>query len=97
MTVEATTKTKDGMSLSAVPGGESVWIEALQGGHNFLSRLACLGFTPGTPLQVVQNYGHGPLIVSLRGTRVALGRGEAGKIVVRRLEENGDGGHRAGD
>ncbi len=92
MAVETTTRTKDGVSLSAVPGGESVWIEALQGGHHFLSRLACLGFTPGTQLQVVQNYGHGPLIVSLRGTRVALGRGEASRILVRRLKGNGNGG-----
>ncbi|MBU1749340.1 MAG: ferrous iron transport protein A [Chloroflexi bacterium] len=31
---------------------------------------------------MVQNYGHGPIIVTVRDTRIALGRGEAGKIWV---------------
>jgi ferrous iron transport protein A len=61
------------------------------GGHHFVSRLASLGFTPGTRLRVIQNYGHGPIIVSLRGTRVALGRGEAGKILVEALAGDGSG------
>ena len=56
---------------------------SLSGGHGFVSRLATLGFTPGTPLIMVQNYGHGPLIVRVRDTRIALGRGEAGRILVR--------------
>ena len=30
----------------------------------------------------VQNYGHGPMIVLVRGTRVALGREEAAKVLV---------------
>jgi Fe2+ transport system protein FeoA len=33
---------------------------------------------------MTQNYGRGPLIVIVRGTRVALGRSEAAKIVVER-------------
>jgi ferrous iron transport protein A len=83
--------TEDGLSLSAVRTGESVQIQRLRGGHQFLSRLASLGFTPGAHLRVVQNYGRGPLIVSLRDTRVALGRGEATKILVERLAGEGDG------
>ena len=76
------TTTTNGTSLSAVRGGEVVRIRTLQGGHHFLSRLASLGFTPGARLRVVQNYGHGPIIVNVRDTRVALGRGEAEKILV---------------
>ena len=73
---------KNGTSLSAIHSGASVQIRSIQGGHQVLSRLASLGFTPGARLRVVQNYGHGPIIVSLRDTRVALGRGEASKILV---------------
>jgi ferrous iron transport protein A len=80
-----------GVSLSAVEKGRSVSIQQIRGGHNFLSRLASLGFTPGTRLRIVQNYGRGPLIVSLRDTRVALGRGEASKILVQVLERDGNG------
>ena len=79
--------TKNGVSLSAVKSGELVQIQQMKGGHHFLSRLASLGFTPGARLKVVQNYGHGPIIVNVRDTRVALGRGEAAKILVNRLDE----------
>lgn len=78
------------VSLSDARTGESVRIESMRGGHQFLSRLASLGFTPGTHLRVVQNFGHGPIIVSLRDTRVALGRGEACKILVERPAGDGD-------
>jgi ferrous iron transport protein A len=75
-------QTANGTSLSAIHTGESVQIRSVRGGRQVLSRLASLGFTPGAQLKVVQNYGHGPIIVSLRDTRVALGRGEASKIFV---------------
>jgi ferrous iron transport protein A len=56
----------------------------LSGGRGFVSRLATLGFTPGALLTMIQNYGHGPLIVGVRDTRIALGRGEAAHVLVRR-------------
>jgi ferrous iron transport protein A len=62
-----------------------------RGGRHFLSRLAALGFTPGARLRVMQNFGHSPIIVNLRDTRVALGRGEATKILVERLVGGEDG------
>ena len=78
---------QNGPSLGSVQSGELVKIRRMAGGHQFLSRLASLGFTPGAQLQVLQNYGHGPIIVRLRDTRVALGRGEAEKILVERITE----------
>lgn len=81
----------NGRNLSTVQNGELVQIAKMKGGHQFLSRLASLGFTPGARLRVLRNHGHGPIIVSLRDTRVALGRGEAKKILIRSLSEPGDG------
>jgi ferrous iron transport protein A len=89
--MKSDTMTKDGESLSSIAPGERAQIRKMQGGHGFLSRLASLGFTPGARLQVVQNYRHGPIIVSLRDTRIALGRGEAQKILVERLAGEDDG------
>jgi ferrous iron transport protein A len=80
------------VDLSTVPGGESVQIRAVQGGHSLLSRLASLGFTPGAHLRVIQNFGRGPMLVALRDTRVALGRGEASKILIERLAGGNDVG-----
>nr|MBC7245960.1 ferrous iron transport protein A [Chloroflexota bacterium] len=68
--------------LSALKAGETAFIRELLGGYSFRSRLAALGFTPGTEIKMLQNLGHGPLIVSLRDTRIALGRGEAQKILI---------------
>jgi Fe2+ transport system protein FeoA len=70
--------------LNSLAKGEHAIVHTLSGGRAVSNRLVSLGFTPGVELDMVQNFGHGPLIVALRGTRVALGRGEAEKIIVRR-------------
>jgi ferrous iron transport protein A len=80
MATVATTETFE--ALSAVPAGRQAEVHSLLGGREFRSRAANLGFTVGAPLTVVQNYSHGPMLVSLRGTLVALGRGEAAKVLV---------------
>ena len=69
-------------SLADVPAGSSAAVVALQGGKGFVNRMASLGFTPGTEVQVVQNYRRGPIITLVRGTRVALGRGTSLKVLV---------------
>jgi len=51
------------------------------------TRMTSLGFTPGVDIQMTFNYGFGPLVVTVRGTRVALGRGEARKTYVVRSEK----------
>ena len=81
--METTTIAHDGVKLGSVPSGQSVQVRGILGGQQLLSRLACLGFTPGARLTVLRNHGHGPVIVGLRDTQVALGRGEVEKILVR--------------
>ena len=75
------------ISLTEMRAGEQAAILAFQGGYGLISRLTSLGFTPGAQVTMTQNYGHGALIVMVRGTRVALGRGEAQKIIVQRSGE----------
>jgi ferrous iron transport protein A len=70
--------------LTQLGAHEEGTVHTLRGGRGFVSRLATLGFTPGAPLTMVQNFGHGPLIVSVRDARIALGRGEAAHVMVRR-------------
>jgi DtxR family Mn-dependent transcriptional regulator len=57
----------------------------LSGGRNFVARCLALGCSPGTEVKMVHNSGHGSLIVSVRGARVALGRGEAERLLVKRV------------
>ncbi|NMC14481.1 MAG: ferrous iron transport protein A [Chloroflexi bacterium] len=71
-------------SLSQLQVGEKAVLVNLNGGRGIAGRLTALGFTPGVEITMVQNSGKGPLIVFLRGARVALGRNEARKIIVQR-------------
>ena len=73
--------------LSALAPGQVGVVRQLAGGRGFVSRLATLGFTPGVKVNMVQNFGRGPLIVLVRDTRVALGRGEARKVLVGRMNQ----------
>lgn len=69
-------------TLDNLPAGSSAFISALSGGKHISSRLASIGLTVGTEIHVLQNYHRGPIILSVRGVRLALGRGEASRIEV---------------
>lgn len=50
----------------------------------FRKRLEDMGLTPGTKVTVVKSAPfHGPIEVRLRGSRLAIGRGMAQRIIVR--------------
>ena len=69
-------------AISDLPAGGRGVVRLLRGGKEFARRMVALGFTPGVEVTVAQNYRHGPILISLRDTRVALGRGEALKVLV---------------
>lgn len=85
--MERMTPQSDNVPLNALRPHQRGIITNLAGGRGLLSRMATLGFTPGAEVTMVQNQGRGPLIVLVRGGRVALGRGEAGKIRVRAVHD----------
>lgn len=68
--------------LSEIKTGDQVTLQSIMVGRELTSRLTSLGLTPGTLIEVLQNFGRGPLIVNVRGTHVALGRGEAARLFV---------------
>ena len=70
------------ISLNRLKTGETAIIHSLKGGHGFKSRLSVLGFTPGTEVRMIQNFGYGPIIIEIKDTNIALGRGEAMKIII---------------
>ena len=63
--------------------GQSATIVGCRAGRGLMSRLAAMGFTPGSRITMLNNYNYGPLLVMVHDCRVALGRGEASKILVR--------------
>lgn len=70
--------------LTELPMGERAILYQFKMPNAPVSRLLSLGFTPGIEISMMQNYGRGPLVVNVRGTRVALGRSEASGILVNR-------------
>jgi ferrous iron transport protein A len=68
--------------LSEIKTGDLVTLQTIQVGRELSSRLTSLGLTPGASIEMLQNFGRGPLIVNVRGTHVALGRGEAARLLV---------------
>jgi ferrous iron transport protein A len=48
-------------------------------------RLISLGLVPGAEVTVLQDWGRGPLIVEVHGSRLALGRGQAARVGVEPL------------
>jgi len=70
-------------ALSELASGTRGIVRGLHGGQRFISRMAALGFTVDAEVEIIQNLGHGAIIVAVRGTQVALGCGEAAKVQVR--------------
>jgi ferrous iron transport protein A len=80
------------VSLNRLGLGARGTVRKISGGREVASRLAALGMTVGADIEVLQNSGHGPLLVRVRDTRVALGRGVALKVLVE--ERKGGGSER---
>jgi ferrous iron transport protein A len=74
------------VSLGDLQVGEQGAVVTLEGAPGAIGRMAALGFTPGATVGVVRNDGRGPLIVTVLDTRIALGRGQAERVRVRRQD-----------
>jgi ferrous iron transport protein A len=70
------------VSVDQLPQGATAVVRALRGGKELVNRLAAMGLTEGAHLTVLQNTGRGPMLIGVRDTRIALGRGEAIKVLV---------------
>ncbi len=70
--------------LAQVPPGRTVRVVQITGGSTLISRLYQMGILPGTMIHVIMNSG-GPVIISVKSSSVALGRGMAHKILVELL------------
>ena len=72
------------LTLADLKKGEHATLQDIHTDRRVACRLTSLGFTPGVDIEMTQNYGFGPLVVTVRGTRVALGREEARSTLMRR-------------
>lgn len=73
--------------LAEIASGARGVFRGVEAGRNLTSCLAALGLVVGSPLEVLQNSGRGPVLVRVHNTRVALGRNEARKVLIEKIEE----------
>lgn len=70
------------MPLNKISTGKSVIIDSINFDHKLRRKLQDMGLTPGVKLSVVSKSLLGPLVIDVRGTRVALGKGIVSNIQV---------------
>lgn len=73
--------TRATLPLTMATVGAPMRLVAVRTGHQLTHRLAELGLTVGVSVTIVQDAG-GPLLVAVRGSRVAIGRGIAHQLQV---------------
>lgn len=73
-------------ALSSVPVGQPVQLARIDAGRRLKHRLTELGLTPGVTLTIIQKNG-GPILISVRDSRIAIGREMANKIQVTKLND----------
>ena len=70
------------MPLSMATQGEVVQVVAVRAGWGLQRRLAEMGLNPGVKVRVMNSQRPGPVVIDVRGSRLALGQGVAHKIMV---------------
>jgi Fe2+ transport system protein FeoA len=68
--------------LSKVQAGETVKLAGIDAGRGLHSRLASMGLVPNVEITVVSNSQPGPFVISVKNSKMMLGRGMAHKIMV---------------
>ena len=75
------------INLDLIKEGQKVKVVDIYGGWGIRQRLGCLGIHPGDILTVRKSaIMRGPILISIHGNQVALGRGIAKKILVEVIE-----------
>ena len=70
------------VSLSETKIGQTVRLVSVDAGHSLKHRLAAMGLLPNTKIKLLRKEGKGQLIISVKGSKVVLGRGMSEKIMV---------------
>lgn len=68
--------------LSTLYGGSKGTVIALQGGGGFQERITSMGLFVGCEVEVLGGGNGGRMVLATGATRIALGHGMAGKVLV---------------
>jgi len=70
------------IALNKVTAGKNVKIVSIDAGSGLHRRLADMGLTTGLQVRIVGSQRPGSVVLDVRGSRLALGRGISQKIMV---------------
>ena len=73
------------MTLANALIGETVRLVTIEGGTHIRRRLADMGLSTGMEVKVITSIERGPIILSVKDSRLAIGRGMAEKIIVEKV------------
>jgi ferrous iron transport protein A len=75
--------TNSTIPLSTVHSGKHIQIVNIDAGWSLQRRLADMGLTPNLRVMVIGSQRSGSVVLDVRGSRLALGRGISQKIMVK--------------
>ena len=70
------------MPLAMLPENKEAKVVEVRGGRGLVRRLSELGFTPGAKVKILFSNSPGPMLIDVKGSRIALGRGLLMRIIV---------------
>ena len=76
------------MPLTMVGEGETVTINHVDCGIGLKKRLCDLGLYNNTKIKVIKNDVSGPIIIKVKNSNLAIGRGQANKIFIQENENS---------
>ncbi len=69
-------------TLDKIQAGTAVRIAAIEAGRGLKNRLAAMGLLADVDIRVVRNDGAGQIIISVKSSKIILGRGMSHKVFV---------------
>lgn len=69
-------------SLAQAAAGKSYRVFAVKGGHAVQMRLASMGILPGQVIRVERANAVGPVLISAKAAKLALGQGVSHKLIL---------------
>lgn len=71
------------MPLSLASTGRCLKVVGVSGGTGCTRHLADMGIVPGAEIELVCRQQRGPILIDINGSRLAVGRGLAHRIMVK--------------
>lgn len=75
-----------GIPLAYLPAGTKGYVLEIQGGDGASRHLCDMGFSPSSEVTVLKSSPPGAMLVSIKGSRIALSKGMAMRILINNVE-----------